>query len=262
MSHSKRCECYVKIGILELVGDSVNSEQKFALLPDGSKIYYETIGQGPALFLLHGNGGSGKYFSNQIESFSQHFKVFVVDSRGHGRSTNTQKETSFSLMAADLHQIMEQEHVVRADLLGFSDGANLAMVFAHLYPEKVDHLVLNAGNTDPHGVRLLPHLASYVQYGIVWLGAFVDTGMRNFLPILRLLFRDIGLTEKDLNAITAKTLVIVGKHDVIKTKHSMYIARSIPNASFVIVSGQGHMFARRNPKRFNQEVLQFLLERS
>lgn len=40
----------------------------------------------------------------------------------------------------------------------------------------------------------------------------------------------------------------------------MYIARSIPNASFAIVSGQGHMFARRNPKRFNQEVLEFLLE--
>ena len=100
---------------------------------------------------------------------------------------------------------------------------------------------------------------SYVQYAIVWIGAFVDTGMRNFLPILRLLFRDIGLTTEDLNQIQAPTLVIVGKHDSIKTQHSMYIARSIPNASFAIVSGQGHMFARRNPKRFNQEVLQFLI---
>lgn len=183
-----------------------------------------------------------------------------MDSRGHGRSTNTQSETSFQLMAEDLLHVMEAEQIDRADLLGFSDGANLAMVFASMFPKRVDHLILNAGNTVPSGIRLLPHLASYVQYGIVWLGAFVDKGMRDFLPILRLLFRDIGLSTEDLEQIHAPTLVIVGKHDVVKTQHSMYIARSIPNASFAIVSGQGHMFARRNPKRFNQEVLEFLLE--
>ncbi len=140
----------------------------------------------------------------------------MLTAAGHGRSTNTQKETSFHLMAEDLATIMEQEGLNHADLLGFSDGANLAMVFARLFPEKVDHLVLNAGNTVPSGVRTLYHLLSYVQYAIVWIGAFVDTGMRNFLPILRLLFRDIGLTTEDLNQIQAPTLVIVGKHDSIK----------------------------------------------
>ncbi|MGO3114512.1 alpha/beta fold hydrolase [Enterococcus pseudoavium] len=239
----------------------MKNEKKFANMRDGSEIYYEKYGQGPALFLLHGNGDSGKYFSKQLNSFSKHFNVYVVDSRGHGRSTNTQKETSFQLMATDLATIMEQEKLEHADFLGFSDGANLAMVFARLYPKKVDHLILNAGNTVPSGVRTIPHLLSYVQYAIVWIGAFVDTGMRNFLPILRLLFRDIGLSTADLEQIQAPTLVIVGKHDSIKTQHSMYIARSIPNASFAIVSGQGHMFARRNPKRFNQEVLQFLIEK-
>lgn len=246
---------------LILVGDVVKNEKKIAQMSDGTEIYYEKYGQGPALFLLHGNGGSGRYFSKQLNSFSKHFNVYVVDSRGHGRSTNTQKETSFQLMAEDLATIMKQENIEHADLLGFSDGANLAMVFARLYPNKVNHLVLNAGNTTPNGVRMFPHLLSYVQYAIVWVGAFVDTGMRNFLPILRLLFRDIGLSTEDLNQIVAPTLVIVGKHDSIKTQHSMYLARSIPNANFAIVSGQGHMFARRNPKRFNQEVLQFLIEK-
>ena len=245
---------------LSLVGDVVKNEKKIAHMRDGSEIYYEKYGEGPALFLLHGNGGSGRYFSKQVNSFSKHFNVYVIDSRGHGRSTNTQKETSFQLMAEDLATIMAQEKISCADLLGFSDGANLAMVFARMYPDKVDHLILNAGNTVPKGVRTIPHLLSYVQYAIVWVGAFIDTGMRNFLPILRLLFRDIGLSTEDLNQIQAPTLVIVGKHDSIKTQHSMYIARSIPNASFAIVSGQGHMFARRNPKRFNQEVLQFLIE--
>lgn len=242
-----------------LVGDVVKNEKKIARMSDGSEIYYEKYGEGPALFLLHGNGGSGRYFSKQLNSFSKHFNVYVIDSRGHGRSTNMQKETSFQLMAEDLVEIMRQEEIDHADLLGFSDGANLGMVFARFYPDKVDHLILNAGNTVPSGVRTIPHLLSYIQYAIVWIGAFIDTGMRNFLPILRLLFRDIGLSTDDLNHIQAPTLVIVGKHDSIKTQHSMYIARSIPNASFAIVTGQGHMFARRNPKRFNQEILQFLI---
>lgn len=254
--HCKQGNRYTEI----IVGDDVKVENKTVMVADGSDIYYEKYGSGSALFLLHGNGGSGKYFSKQLESFSQYFTVFVVDSRGHGRSTNTKKVTSFQLMANDLLAIMTQEKITKADLLGFSDGANLAMVFAHLYPDHCDHLVLNAGNTLVSGVRLLPHLASYVQYAIVWLGAFFDKGMRNFLPILKLLFYDVGLNSQDLSEITAPTLVIVGKHDVIKTSHSMYLARTIPNASFALVKGQGHMFARRNPKRFNEEVLRFLLE--
>lgn len=238
----------------------MKNEKKIVETNDGSKIYFETYGQGPALFLLHGNGGSGKYFSKQLTRFSQYFTVFVVDSRGHGRSTNTQKETSFRLMADDLLTIMKSQKINKAHLLGFSDGANLAMVFSYYYPEHVDHLILNAGNTVPSGVRLLPHLASYLQYFIVWLGSFVNTGMRNFLPILRLLFRPIGLDENELAKITAPTLVIVGKHDVVKTTHSMFISRALPNANFALIKGQGHMFARRNPQLFNQEVLQFLLE--
>lgn len=110
---------YLKKSVyLTLVGDVVKNEKKIAQMSDGSEIYYEKYGKGPALFLLHGNGGSGRYFSKQLNSFSKHFNVYVVDSRGHGRSTNTQKETSFHLMAEDLATIMEQEGLNHADLLG------------------------------------------------------------------------------------------------------------------------------------------------
>lgn len=229
-------------------------------MKDGSQIYYEKSGTGPPLFLLHGNGGSGSYFKNQVPALSQHFEVYQVDSRGHNHSTNTQKQTNFQLMASDLKTLMDLENIKKADLLGFSDGANLAMVFAHLYPDRVDHLILNAGNTVPKGIHLYARIGSYIQYAIVWLCSFFDRGMKNFLPILSLLFRNIGLSTEDLQAIKAPSLVIVGKHDVVKTSHSMYIAKNIPHANFVIVPGQGHQFARKNPDKFNKEVLNFLKE--
>ena len=76
----------------------------------------------------------------------------------------------------------------RLALLGFSDGANLAMVFCFKYPELVSCLILNSGNTDPKGVRLFARIGSLIQYAVVWLCAPFDKGMRGFLPILALLF--------------------------------------------------------------------------
>lgn len=231
-------------------------------MADGSVIYYEKIGTGSPLFLLHGNGGSSAYFTNQVPELSKYFQLYLMDSRGHGKSTNTQKETSFQLMAEDLLTVIQNEGLTNVDILGFSDGANLAMVFAHLHPSYVHRLILNAGNTKVKGVRLLSRIGSVIQYIAVWLCSPFDKGMRYFLPILRLLFHDIGISAEDLQAIKSPTLVIVGKHDSVKTTHSMNIAKNIPNASFVLVKGQGHLFAKRNPKRFNQEVLAFLTKES
>ncbi|MGL9903040.1 alpha/beta hydrolase [Enterococcus sp. DIV0802c] len=47
---------------------------------------------------------------------------------------------------------------------------------------------------------------------------------------------------------------------MIKLQHSLYLAKTIPNASFVLVNEQGHQLARKDPQRFNQEVLDFLSE--
>ncbi len=73
-------------------------QRKFARMADGTRIYYEIFGQGFPLFLLHGNGENGKYFSKQIPEFSQHFQLFVVDSRGQGKSNNRANQLNFSLM--------------------------------------------------------------------------------------------------------------------------------------------------------------------
>lgn len=233
-------------------------EKCYASLQDGSVLYYEKIGHGDPLFLLHGNGGSSAYFSHQIAALSAQHQLFLIDSRGHGKSTNQQKKMDFFIMADDLMAIIKQEKLTKISLLGFSDGANLAMVFCHRYPEYVHCLILNSGNTEPQGVRLLSRIGSLIQYLIVWLCAPFFKGMKGFLPILSLLFRPIGLTTTDLNHITVPTLILVGKRDSIKLSHSFYIANSISSANFMVVKGQGHSFARKNPQVFNTKVLSFL----
>lgn len=124
-------------------------EKCYAPLPDGSVLYYEKTGSGCPLFLLHGNGGSSAYFSKQVDALRQKHQLYLIDSRGHGKSTNTQKKIDFFKMATDLLAIIQQENLSKIALLGFSDGANLAMVFCHLYPEYVSCMILNSGNTEP-----------------------------------------------------------------------------------------------------------------
>jgi pimeloyl-ACP methyl ester carboxylesterase len=233
-------------------------KKKFLLTTDRSLIYYEVSGQGFPLFLLHGNGGSGEYFKKQIPVFSKYFTVYVMDSRGHGHSTNRSKYLSFDQMADDLAMIMETEHISQANLVGFSDGANLAMVFTKKYPQKVQRLVLNAGNTQVKGVHFLAQLFTFVAYQAVRLFAVFSKKAQQKLAVLQLMLTDIGVTTADLNQFTQKTLVIVGKYDLIKRSHSLYLAKEIPYASFVLVPRQGHSFARKAPQRFNQEVLSFL----
>lgn len=89
--------------------------------------------------------------------------------------------------------------------------------------------------------------------------SLISPSLRKNLLVIKLLLHDIGLTENDLKKINSPTLIIVEK-DVIKLKHSLYIAKTIPKASFVLVKEQGHELARKDPERFNREVLQFLSE--
>lgn len=236
----------------------MEKQKKILITADNSLIYYEVSGQGTPLFLLHGNGGSGKYFEHQVSEFSREFEVFTVDSRGHGRSTNQSGRLNFEQMADDLYQLMIQEQLTRADFLGFSDGANVAMLFAKKYPDLVHRLVLNAGNTKVSGVFFPIRLLTKIQYLCLKLLAPISEKAKKQLPIIQLLLNNIGITTFDLRRISAKTLVIVGRFDLIKKSHSLYLVKEIPNATFVLIPGQGHSFAKRNPKLFNKEILTFL----
>ena len=163
-------------------------------------------------------------------------------------------------MAEDLYTIMLLEGITKANILGFSDGANLALVFSSCYPEKVHRLILNSGNTLVEGVLFSARIASYLHYAWVWLLSIFRPTLRRNLLVINLLLQDVGLSTADLEKIKSKTLIIVVKKDVIKLKHSLYLAKTIPNASFVLVKEQGHQLARKDPERFNQEVLEFLAE--
>ena len=124
------------------------------------KHFFIEKGQGEPLILLHGNGENSSYFQGQIDEFSKHYRVYAIDTRGHGRTPRGEKPFTIRQFADDLLGFMDEQQIERAHLLGFSDGGNIAMVFAIRYPERINRLILNGANlnTDALSERLRSRL--------------------------------------------------------------------------------------------------------
>ena len=105
--------------------------------------YFTETGNGEPLILLHGNGEDCGYFRGQIEEFSNRYHVYAIDTRGHGRTPRGDKPFTIRQFAEDLLGFMDAHQIYRAHLLGFSDGGNIAMIFAIQYPDRVNRLILN-----------------------------------------------------------------------------------------------------------------------
>ena len=136
-------------------------------------LYYRQEGTGEPLILLHGNGEDGSYFAKVMEYFSVQYKVTAVDTRGHGKSPRGDAPFTIRQFAEDLKEFMDQQNIERANLLGFSDGGNIALIFALRYPERVKKLILNGANLDSGGVRPLTQIP--IEIGYRFAAAFGNT---------------------------------------------------------------------------------------
>ena len=221
------------------------------------RLYYQEKGKGRPLVLLHGNGEDGSYFRHQMEYFSPQYRVLAVDTRGHGQSPRGTAPFTMSQFAQDLKTLLDELEINAPILLGFSDGANIAMKFALQYPERLTALILNGGNLHPQGIKRGVQLPIELGYRAVRLFAGRSQEARRNMEILGLMVHEPNLKPQELSAIQAPTLVIAGARDMVKTAHTREIAAHIPHARLAILPGY-HFIAGKNPERFNREVEQFL----
>ena len=220
-------------------------------------LYYEEQGKGEPIFLLHGNGEDDTYFANQLSFFSDKHRMIAVDTRGHGKSPRGTAPFTMEQFAADLRELMEKLQISRAVILGFSDGANIAMKFALKYPDRVKALILNGGNLDTKGVKRNIQIPIEIGYRFAKLFAGKSEEAKSHMEILGLMVNEPNIRPEELCAIQAPTLVIAGTKDMIKTAHTELIADHIPNAKLSVIPGD-HFIASKNPQAFNKEVEVFL----
>ena len=219
--------------------------------------FYVEKGTGTPLILLHGNGENSDYFTGQIDAFAEHYHVYAVDTRGHGRTPRGEAPFTIRQFADDLLGFMDEHKIAKARLLGFSDGGNIAMVFAIRHPDRVDRLILNGANLNAGGVKRSVQIPIELGYRIAKCFSGKSESARRNAEMLGLMVNDPNVSPAELAGIRAKTLVIAGTRDMIKEAHTRLIAENIPDAELVFVKGD-HFIANKHPAEFNRAVLDFL----
>ncbi len=219
--------------------------------------YFIEKGTGEPLVLLHGNGEDCGYFQGQIDEFTKLYHVYAIDTRGHGKTPRGDRPFTIRQFAEDLLCFMDEHHIERSHLLGFSDGGNIAMIFAIKHPDRVNRLILNGANLKPEGVRRSTQIPIEIGYRIARMFAGKSDSARLNAEMLGLMVNDPYVEPEELAGIKAKTLVIAGTKDMIKKEHTIQISSGIPGSELVFIEGD-HFIANKRPNEFNRIVLSFL----
>ena len=222
-------------------------------------LYFTEKGFGTPLVLLHGNGENGEYFKNQIDYFAKKYRVIAVDTRGHGKSPRGNKPFRLETFADDLKSFLDENNLKRVNLLGFSDGGNIALIFTLKYPDYVNKLAVNGANLFPSGLKAGFLLPVKLLYGLFYFPARFNKKVKRRLELLALMAKEPDILPEQLNDIKCPVLVMAGTRDLIKEKHTRLIAGSVPNSRLCFLKGD-HSIAKTNSLEYNKTVEKFLEE--
>ena len=238
----------------------VRALEKFIEMRDGAKIFVKIIGSGEPLLLLHGNGNNFTFFEKQIIVFQKDFKVIAMDTRGHGKSDKNY-DLNLEDLSRDVFEVLEELNIESINILGFSDGGNLALTFAKNYPKRVKRLILNSPNKDFSQIKFIPRLASYIFYYNLKILSKIFTGLRNYFSVYKLMFDKIKIVDSDYKKFDFPVLIIAGERDLIYLDNFYKIAKKIKKSKLYIIKNHGHNVARTNPDEYNKIILDFLKKR-
>ena len=224
---------------------------------NGVKLYYEVYGKGEPLLMLHGNNSSMGHFNNQLEILSKKYMVIGLDSRGQGKSTADDAKITYELMAEDVNSFLEHLKLKNVNVLGWSDGGNIALILAMNHPDKVKKMAVMGTVLYNNETSVMPRINELLLKQLKdWDEKGVSKNNIDY-RLKVLLLTEPHLDPDSLKKIKAPTLVMAGEHDVVKEKHTQLIAAKIPNSELIIFKGADHEAPEKIPAIFNQTILKF-----
>lgn len=105
---------------------------------NGAHLYYEILGSGTPLVMLHAGIADLRMWDTQFEVFARHFRVLRYDRRGYGKSPMVAGNFSHR---RDLHALLHHLNIPKAHFIGASYGGRTLLDFALEYPDMVLGLV-------------------------------------------------------------------------------------------------------------------------
>ncbi len=272
----------------EWISDAPVRGPRGELVREGERIAFESYGEGSALVLTHGLGGSHASWFQQVPVFARRFRVLTFDQRGFGRSTNQTGKAGPASAAGDLAALLDQQGIECAHLVGQSMGGWTVMAFALAHPRRVRSLTL----ADTPGGIPSPRVADAFRDFAVRMSSApppdrwpldrhpaLGSALGRRDPARAFLYDQIAslappppasiplelvTTTHDAARVAAlemPKLFVVGEHDPIFPPDVIRDAASMTTRSrFTIVPESGHSPYFERPELWNEEVLGFLDE--
>jgi pimeloyl-ACP methyl ester carboxylesterase len=216
-------------------------------------MYYEVhgAGEGVPLVLLHGGGSTiDSTYGRVLPYFARHRRVIAIEEQAHGRTSDRDQPERFESSADDVAALLGQLGVASADVMGFSNGASVALQVAIRHRGLVRRLVFASSMTKRAGAQ--PAFWEGIAHG-----TFEDMPQSlkdAFLRVtpdpqkLRQMFeRDIermrsfrDVPDADVAAVKVPVLILSGDRDVPTVDHAVELMHLWPHARLVILpSGHG-----------------------
>lgn len=238
------------------------------VLLDGLRTWYEELGDGEPLVLLHpgGAGVDARAFAPNVGPLAAHFRVYTPERRAHGRTPDVAGPIAFDDMAEETIAFLEAVVGRPTHLLGCSDGTIVALLATLRRPDLIDRLVLVAGVfhfdgwlpevIDPSNQPPTFLASSYAELSPDGAGHYqvvVD-------KLARMHLEEPTLAAEDLAGIKSRTLVMVGDDDEVRLEHTIAMYRGIHDAELMVVPGTSHGLLVEKPDLCNDVILEFLTE--
>jgi len=249
---------------------------------NGLGVYYEVFGEGEPLLLIHGGTATSRSWASHLPAFTEHFRVFTPDSRGHGRTDNPTGELDYRVMADDVAAVVSVLGLQRPLVLGYSDGGQIALELGIRYPGLARALVLGGTQfrfsqayleavrtllgiaegeeVDPETLeREQPDWVVYLHeaHGHVYGSGYWKTFVRQ---IASLWLTPLRYTSEDLAAVTDPVLVLVGDRDEgALPEEAVELFRLLPNEELAVAPASDHGFIETKADLFDELALDFLV---
>lgn len=225
-------------------------------------MYYAEFGQGEPILLIHAGLANSDFWASQVRDLAKDHLVVIADSRGHGRSTRTARPFSYDVMAADYLALLDQLHIRKAKVVGWSDGGIIALELARTHPDRVTRVVAQAANYSTDGVRSDALENKTVQQFDEMAKASYEklSQTPNEFPqfveqISTMWSTQPGWSIQDLQKITIPVTIVLGDHDeAIKRDHTEELAKAIPGATLVILKDVSHFAMLQDPDGYTRMI--------
>jgi pimeloyl-ACP methyl ester carboxylesterase len=217
---------------------------------NGIQLYFEVVGSGEPLLLLHGFSGSSQDWMPSATEWGSEFQLIVPDLRGHGLSSVLSKPFRHEEASSDMLALLDHLGIASCKGVGVSGGGNVLLHMATRQPERVKAMVL---------VSTTPYFPAQAR---AIMSQYADSLPEQQWEVLRkrhpggdaqikaLLastkafatsYDDMNFTPPCLSTIQARTLIVQGDRDPLyPVEISVEMAKAIRQSSLWIVPNAGH----------------------